>query len=117
MEDDRSLNGEGIESLFRMFCSAAMNPRPYIKKNPLPARVAAPLAPREMDLLNLISAKIGAPRTNVAHHILKMGLYEAAIGCGFTFDEDGNIPEDQKKWETAPRSSGFSFPNEEQEEI
>lgn len=117
MENENSQFGEGIEGLFRMFTSAAMNPRPYIKKTPFPARVVAPLAPREMELLQLISARIGAPRTNVAHHILKMGLYEAAIGCGFTFDADGNIPEDQKKWETAPRSSGFSFPNEEKEEI
>lgn len=98
-----------IENMFQMFSGAAMNPRPYVKKSPLPVSVTVPLGPEEMEILHVIAARIGAPRTNVAHHILKLGLYEAAYGCGFTVNEEGNIPEDQKKWDTAPRKDGFSF--------
>ena len=113
MEDNKAISN--IEKLFEMFSGAAMNPRPYVKKNPLPARVTVPLAPQEMELLQIIAARIGSPRTSVGHHILKLGLHEAARGCGFTFDEEGNISADQMKWETTPRTTGFSFPRADEE--
>lgn len=98
-----------IENVFGLFSSAAMNPRPYAAKLPLPATITVPLGPQEMEMLQIIAARIGAPRTNVAHHILKLGVYEAFHGCGFTIDEDGNIPKEQLKWDVAPRSTGLSF--------
>jgi len=104
-----------IETLFGMFSAASMNPRPYVKKTPLPSTVTVVLGPQEMEMLQIIAARIGSPRTNVAHHILKLGLYDAASGCGFTVDEDGNIPEEERKWETTPRPMGFSFSGDEKE--
>lgn len=92
-----------IESLFELFSSAAMAPRPYVQKMPIPATLNVPLGENEMILLQIIAARIGAKRGNVAHHILKLGLYEAAYGCGFTIDEDGTISKDQLKWDTATR--------------
>jgi len=102
-----------IENLFELFSGAAMAPKPYVQKKPIPATVNVPLDEQEMKVLQIISARIGAKRGNVAHHILKFGLYEAARGCGFTFDEEGNISKDQLKWDTAPRPTGFIFPGEE----
>lgn len=103
-----------IESLFQLFSVGAMRPKPYVKKLPLPATVTIPLDPKEMELLQMITARIGGSRTMVAHHIVKLGLYEAAAGCGFTFDEDGNVPETQKSWDVTPSTTGFSFPGEEE---
>ena len=100
--------------LFEMFSRAAMNPRPYVKKQPMPATVTVPLGPEEMEVLQIIAARIGAPRTMVAHHILKFGIFEAARGCGFDFDEKGKIPESQLKWDTTPRPMGFSHIGEEE---
>lgn len=97
-----------IENIFNLFSKAAMNARPYVEKKPLPATVTVMLEPKEMELLQIIAARIGSPRTNVGHHILKLGLYEAALGCGFVLDEDGNISKDQLKWDTTPRQMGFS---------
>lgn len=105
-----------IEKLFRMFSGAAMSPKPYKKKLPLPATVTVPLGPKEMEILQLITSRIGATRTNVAHQILKVGLYEAAYGCGFTPDEEGNIPEEQKVWDTTPKSMGIGFIDSNEEE-
>lgn len=104
---------KGIEGLFQLFSSAAMNPKKYVKK-PLPSTVTVTLGPQEMEMLYVIACRIGAPRTNVAHHILKMGLYEAAAGCGFTWDEEGNIPEEQKTWDMTSRTMGISHPGEEE---
>lgn len=104
-----------IESLFELFSNAAMAPRPYVEKKPIPASVNVLLEEKEMRILLILSARIGAKRGNVAHHILKLGIYEAARGCGFTVDEDGNIPIDQLKWDVAPRRMGFAFPGEEKE--
>lgn len=104
-----------IENLFNLFSSAAMNARPYVPKKPIPATVTVPLGPEEMEILQIIAARIGAPRTNVAHHILKIGLHEAAYGCGFTVDEEGKISKDQLKWSTAPRQDGFSHTGGEEE--
>lgn len=108
---------KGIRGLFQMFSSAAMNPKKYVKR-PMPASVTVTLEPKEMETLCLIAARIGAPRATVGHHILKMGLYEAAFGCGFTPDEDGNIPEDEKgSWDfMKSRTGGFSFVQDEKEE-
>ena len=110
--EDTGING--IKELFELFSSAAMNARPYVKKSPLPATVTVPLGPEEMEMLLIISARIGAPRTNVAHHILKVGLCEAFLGCGFTWDENGNIREEEMKWDTSPRKMGISFPGNEE---
>ena len=104
-----------IENLFNLFSSAAMNARPYKPIKPIPLTVTVPLDPGEMEILHIIAARIGAPRTNVAHHILKIGLHEAAYGCGFTVDEEGKISKDQLKWNTAPRQDGFSHTGGEEE--
>ena len=104
---------KGIKGLFKIFSSAAMNPRKYTKKS-LPTTVTVPLGPQEMEMLYVISCRIGAPRTNVAHHILKMGLYEAAAGCGFNTDEEGNISEEEKNWDVTPRTTGISHQGEEE---
>ena len=104
-----------IESLFELFSGAAMAPRPYVEKKPIPASVNVLLGEEDMRLLQVISARIGAKRGNVAHHILKLGLHEAAYGCGFTVDENGNIPPDQLKWDTTLRRMGVSFPGDEKE--
>jgi hypothetical protein len=103
-----------IEKMFQLFSSAAMNPKKYAKKNP-PASVTVVLGPVEMEMLQVISARIGAPRASVAHHILKMGLYEAAWGCGFTTDDEGNIPEKEKNWDLTQKTQGVSFPSDEKE--
>lgn len=105
-----------IENLFNLFSSAAMNARPYSGKKPLPATVTVPLDSDDMEILQIIAARIGAPRTNVAHHILKIGIYEAALGCGFVVDEEGKISKDQLNWDTAPRKTGFSHTGGEKEE-
>ena len=107
---------KGIKGLFQIFCSAAMSPRKYVKKTPS-ATVTVTLGPQEMEILHVVASRIGATRQNVAHHILKMGLYEAASGCGFTIDEEGNIPEDQKKWDTTSRPMGISHISNEEEEV
>ena len=111
---NKTTDKSSIETLFGMFSGAAMNPRPYVRKKPLPATVTVVLGPQEMEMLQIIAARIGAPRTNVAHHILKLGLYDAASGCGFTVDENGNIPEEEQKWETTPRPMGFSHTGNEE---
>lgn len=105
---------KGIKGLFQLFSSAAMNPKKYVKKS-LPTTVTVTLGPQEMEMLYVISCRIGAPRTNVAHHILKMGLLEAAAGCGFSTDEEGNIPEEQKNWDIRPGTMGISHLGEEDE--
>lgn len=104
----------GIKGLFHLFSSAAMSPKKYVKKN-LPATVTVALGPQEMEMLQIIACRIGTARSNVAHHILKMGIYEAVEGCGFTVDDEGNIPEDQKKWDVTPRVMGISHPVEGEE--
>lgn len=104
-----------IEKMFQMFSGAAMRPRKYEKRPTTPERVTVPLGPKEMEILQVIADRIGASRANVAHQILKMGLYEAAWGCGFTTDEEGNIPEKEKNWDLAPKTMGFSFPSDEKE--
>lgn len=104
-----------IGKLFQLFSSAAMNARPYVAKKPTPATVTVHLEPEVMETLHILSARIGAPRGNTAHHILKIGIYEAAIGCGFTPDEDGNISKEQLDWSTVPRESGFSHTGGEEE--
>jgi len=105
-----------IEKMFQVFSGAAMKPRKYEKKEPS-ERVTVPLGPQEMEILQVISARIGASRPNVSHQILKMGLYEAARGCGFTIDEDGNIPEKEKEWDLSPKTMGFSFTGDEKEDV
>ena len=107
---------KGVKGLFQLFSSAAMNPRKYVKKI-LPASVTVTLDPQQMEILCVIAARIGAPRANVAQHILKIGLYEAAYGCGFTIDDEGNIPEEEKtNWDLASRTTGFGHPGSEDEE-
>lgn len=104
-----------IEKMFQLFSGVAMRPRKYEKKPITAARVTVPLGPKEMEILQVIADRIGSSRPNVAHQILKMGLYEAAYGCGFTIDEDGNIPKNEKNWDLSPKSMGFSFPGDEKE--
>ena len=99
---------KGKKGLFRLLSSAAMNPRKYVKKT-LPASVTVTLDPQQMEILQVIAARIGAPRANVAQHILKIGLYEAAYGCGFSIDDEGNIPEEEKtNWDLTARDMGIS---------
>lgn len=105
-----------IENLFHLFSSAAMNARPYVAKKPVPATVTVRLDPDDMEILHIIAARIGAPRFNVAHHILKLGIHEAAYGCGFVVDKEGKISKDQLKWDTVPREMGFSHPGDDEEE-
>lgn len=104
-----------IETVFELFTSAAMAPRPYVEKKPIPASVTVLLDQKEMRMLHIVAARIGAPRTNVAHHVLKLGIHEAFHGCGFTMDEEGNIPDDQLKWDVAPRKTGFGFTGTDEE--
>lgn len=104
-----------IEQLFEMFSSAAMKPRKYVSK-PLPQSVTVTIRPEYMEILHVIASRIGTSRANAATHILEMGAVEAAIGCGFTVDEEGKISDDQKNWDLTPRPMGFSFPGSEEEE-
>ena len=104
-----------IEKMFEMFSRSTMKPRPYFKETPR-ASVTVPMGPEEFEILHVVAARLGASRANIAHQILKIALYEAARGCGFTFDENGHISEDQKKWDLAPRTTGFSFVGEDKEE-
>ena len=105
---------KGIKGLFQMFSSSPMNPKKYVKK-PFSDTITVQLRPEEMEKLHVISCRIGAPRKSIAHHILTIGLYEAAAGCGFTLDDLGNIPEEQKNWDLTPRSMGFSLTGGEEE--
>jgi len=104
-----------IEKMFQMFSRSAMRSRKYEKRPTTPERVTVPLGPQEMEILQVIADRIGASRANVAHQILKMGLYDAAWGCGFTTDEEGNIPEDEKKWDLSQKKYGFEFIGEDEE--
>lgn len=104
-----------IEKMFQMFSKSAMRPRKYVKKA-LPLSVTVPFGPEEMEILQVVADRIGASRANVAYQILKMGVYEAAWGCGFTTDEKGNIPEKEKKWDLSPKATGFGFGDDKEEE-
>jgi len=118
-EDGLIRNSESesaIEKLFYLFSNAAMNPKAYKKKATMPASVTVPLGPKEMEILQLIASRIGATRASVAHVILKTGLVEAAAGCGFDVDEEGNIPEEQKTWDLTPKAMGFGFTSTSEEE-
>lgn len=112
--DNNPDNGTNIERLFRMFAAGAMVPKPY-KEQSLPASVTAYLSPGNMENLNTIALRLGATRGNIAAHILNLGIAEAAFGCGFEVDEEGNIPVDQKKWDTTPRSAGIGFTGKEED--
>lgn len=118
--DNNPENGTNIERLFRMFADGAMSPKPY-KKQDLPQSVTAYLSPENMEILHVIACRLGASRGNIAAHILKCGLLEAAAGCGFDLEcpegsSDCFIPEEQKNtWNTTPRKGGFSFVPSEDE--
>ena len=56
----KTTDKSSIETLFGMFSGAAMNPRPYVRKKPLPATVTVVLGPQEMEMLQIIAARIGA---------------------------------------------------------
>ena len=104
-----------IEQIFEMFSSAAMRPRKYVSK-PLPNSVTVTIRPEYMEILHVIASRIGTSRANAATHILEMGAIEAAIGCGFSVDEEGKISDDQKNWDLTPRPMGFSHnPAEDKE--
>lgn len=111
--DNNPENGSNIERLFRMFADGAMAPKRY--KATEVQSVTAYLSPEDMELLQVIACRLGSKRGGVAAHILKLGLAEAAFGCGFTIDEKGRIPDDQKKWDLTPRQYGFGFPTTEEE--
>lgn len=106
---------KGIFGLFQLFSASAMRAKPY-KEGFLPTTVTAPLEPQVMKVLQVISCRIGAPRTAVAMHILNAGIAEAAAGCGFTMDENWNIPEEQLNWDCSARSAGISFPGSDEQE-
>lgn len=106
--DNNPENGSNIERIFRMFAETAMSPKPYKKIN-LPSSITTRLPPEDMEILNVISRRLGATRGNVASHILKFGLYEAATGCGFNLDEKGLISDDQKTWDLTQRKMGIKF--------
>jgi len=90
-----------------MFAQGAMKPRQYVAK-PLPNTVTVTLEPEIMELLHVISCRIGTTRAVVASHILHIGAVQAAVGCGFNPDENEKIPESEKKWDITPKSMGFS---------
>jgi len=96
-----------ISHLFEMFSQGAMKPRQYVAK-PLPNTVTVTLEPEIMELLHVISCRIGTTRAVVASHILHIGAVQAAIGCGFNPDENEVIPESEKKWDTTPKGMGFT---------
>lgn len=102
-----------IEQIFEMFAQGAMKPRKYQPKQ-LPQTVTVTIKPETMELLHVISCRIGTTRANVATHILQMGAVQAAIGCGFNPDENEQIPESEKNWDTIPRTTGFSHIPEEE---
>jgi len=111
--DNNPDNGSNIERLFRMFADGAMAPKRY--KATEVQSVTAYLSPEDMDLLQVISCRLGSKRGGVAAHILKLGLVEAAFGCGFTVDEKGRISDEQKKWDLTQRQYGIGFPSTEEE--
>lgn len=98
--------GEGIESLFSMFTKCVMSPRVY-KKKELPSTVTVTLSSENMDMLHTISCRLGTKRSVIASHIINLGIYQAASGCGFEIDEEGKIPEDQKKWDLTQHKQGI----------
>lgn len=102
-----------IEQIFEMFSKGAMKPRKYEAKS-LPQTVTVTIKPETMELLHVISCRIGTTRANVAAHILQIGAIQAAVGCGFNPDENEKIPESEKKWETIPKNMGFSHIPEEE---
>lgn len=96
-----------VKGFFEMISKAAMLPRPYTQKMK-PKTVTLHLEPEKMELLNIISDRIGSTRAAVAKYIIDLAIYDAAEGCGFTLDEDCKISKSQLKWDTAPRTTGFS---------
>lgn len=111
----REESTSNIANLFRTFSSGAMAPKPY-KKKVLPHSVTASLPPDMMETLNVIACRLGATRANIASHILMIGLVEAAVGCGFIPDSHGNIPDDQKQWDSKSRNTGFIFSDGQEDE-
>jgi hypothetical protein len=103
-----------IEYLFEMFSQGAMKPRPYMPKN-MPLTVTVTIKPETMELLHVISCRIGTTRANVAAHILQIGAVQAAAGCGFTVGEDEKIPDSEKKWDVAHKTMGFYHVPENEE--
>lgn len=98
------------EELFKMFSNAAMKPKKYNKNKKLPKTVTTEPSPHVMAVLTAVAARIGSTRAQVIAHILELGAYEAALGCGFEFEDDGvTITKDSLKWDTTPRQMGFSF--------
>lgn len=113
---EKIVTESNIEKLFQMVSGAAMNPRRFVKKE-LPDTVTVTVRPENMEILDVIAARTGASRASVARLVLEAGLIEAAYGCGFTVDEDGRIPEDQKgNWDLTPKVFGFGFPSAEEKE-
>lgn len=107
--DHNEESGTNIERCFRMFSGAAIAPKPY-KKTKLPQSVTAYLDPGDIETLHVLSCRLGATRGQVAALVLKLGLAEAAAGCGFDLDEEGRILEEEKgKWNVTPRQYGIGF--------
>lgn len=104
-----------IEQIFEMFSKGAMKSRPYSAKT-MPHSITVTIKPETMELLHVISCRIGTTRAVVASHILQIGAVQAAAGCGFTVDEDEKIPESEKKWDVTPKSMGFSHIPEKEED-
>jgi len=107
-----------VINFFNQLSSAARKPRPYNKKK-IPERISISLDDERMELLNIISDRLGATRAGVAKLILEVAVYDAAIGCGLPLDENGNVPEEKKgDWDTTPKEMGFSFiPSEEEKNV
>lgn len=113
---EKIVTESNIEKLFQMVSGSAMNPRRFVKKD-LPDTVTVTLRPENMEILDVIAARTGASRSNIARLVLEAGLIEAAYGCGFTIDEEGRIPDSQKgNWDLTPKVFGFGFPSSEEKE-
>mgnify|MGYP003618872640 CR=1 FL=1 len=109
------LESPAIHDVFEMFSKGAMNPKKYVPKQ-LPKTVTVTLPIETMEILHVISSRIGTTRAVAAAHILQIGAIEAATGCGFTVDEKGNIPKDQKKWDSTVKTTGFAFITDKDED-
>lgn len=96
-----------IAQLFEMFSQGAMKSRQYVPRA-IPKSVTVSLSPETMEILQIISCKIGTTPAVVASHILHIGAVQAAVGCGFNPDENEKIPESERTWDTTPKSMGFA---------
>jgi len=103
---------KNVEELFEMYTHAAMKPKKYDKNKTLPKTVTVELKPDIMAVLTAVACRIGCTRAQAITQILGFGVCEAALGCGFEFEEDDRkitITKESLKWDTTPRDEGIFF--------